>query len=408
MNLYHQVEPYYEPGKQLKACCNPKCEMSDFDWGFLCGLLKKFRPHNIVEVGVAEGGTSLLLDFCMQMLNIETYSICSVEKNKQYYFNKDKVSGYEYQKAVDKGVIRNDHHHFYLGKILPEVIEKITEEKGLIDFLILDTVHYAPGELFDFILAIPFLKENAVICLHDVALDYVAPMNKVAYICKLIFDTVSGKKFFNVLDSEPKELNGFPNIAAIQVTDDTRNQIMDLFSAFSYPWAYMPENQEIALYKNMYNKLYGTDCITLFDKCINLNRNKSIVWKQKFVSQYSLAQLKDEISKLKSFCNKGNLYLYGAGNRCRDYLFVFKLFHIPVGGVVVSDGHKKQEDLLENKVWEWFEFKMNYPEANVVVAAANKEIVTILEKSGLKYLVPHEMFSSMAYELRAFIEAMEE
>lgn len=403
MNLYYEVEPYYEPGKRLKKCINPKCEMSDDDWGFICGLLKMFKPHTIVEVGIAEGGTSILLDLCMQMLGLEEYSISSVEKSERYYFDKDKISGYEYQRAVDSGIIKNDHHQFYLGKTLPEVIEKITG-RGKIDFLILDTAHHAPGELLDFILAIPFLEENGVICLHDVALDYICPMNKVAYINKLIFDAASGKKFFHVFRAGSGELYGFPNIAAIQVTADTGNQIIDLFSSFSFPWTYMPEDSEIALYRSMYNRLYGADCVALFDKCVTLNKKKSILWKQEFGEIYLFTRLEDEVRKLKTFCNKGNLYLYGAGSRCRDYLMMFELFHIAVEGLVVSDGHKKQEELLGKSVLEWSELKAKLPEANVVAAAADKEIGAVLRESGMHYYIPHDIFSKMAHGLRGLAE----
>ena len=35
------------------------------------------------------------------------------------------------------------------------------------DFLFMDTAHIAPGEIFNFIEALPFLNENAVIVIHD-------------------------------------------------------------------------------------------------------------------------------------------------------------------------------------------------------------------------------------------------
>lgn len=36
-------------------------EMTPWESGFLMGLLNKKRPHKILEIGVAEGGTSVLI-----------------------------------------------------------------------------------------------------------------------------------------------------------------------------------------------------------------------------------------------------------------------------------------------------------------------------------------------------------
>lgn len=37
------------------------CEMSAFDIAFLCGILKKYRQKNILEVGVSAGATSAII-----------------------------------------------------------------------------------------------------------------------------------------------------------------------------------------------------------------------------------------------------------------------------------------------------------------------------------------------------------
>lgn len=42
-------------------------EMSPFDSGFLCGLMKKYRPKRILEVGVSAGGTTSII------LRLRTY-----------------------------------------------------------------------------------------------------------------------------------------------------------------------------------------------------------------------------------------------------------------------------------------------------------------------------------------------
>ncbi len=55
--MYQTVELYEEPRKEIfsKLNISEKPEMSEFDSAFLCGMLKKFRPAKIMEVGIAGG-----------------------------------------------------------------------------------------------------------------------------------------------------------------------------------------------------------------------------------------------------------------------------------------------------------------------------------------------------------------
>lgn len=63
--MYQTVELYEEPRKEIfsKLNISEKPEMSEFDSAFLCGMLKKFRPAKIMEVGIA-GGEVLQLSLC--------------------------------------------------------------------------------------------------------------------------------------------------------------------------------------------------------------------------------------------------------------------------------------------------------------------------------------------------------
>lgn len=49
------LEPREEILKKIKTIPNEP-EMSVFESGFLCGLLRTYKPKKIVEVGVAGGG----------------------------------------------------------------------------------------------------------------------------------------------------------------------------------------------------------------------------------------------------------------------------------------------------------------------------------------------------------------
>ena len=56
--MYQTVNLYYEPRKEIlnKLGLSVKPEMSEFDSAFLCGMLRKFKPHKIMEDGIAGGG----------------------------------------------------------------------------------------------------------------------------------------------------------------------------------------------------------------------------------------------------------------------------------------------------------------------------------------------------------------
>ena len=57
----------------------------------------------------------------------------------------------------------------YAGVNTAEVIEKIGNN---IDFAFIDTVHWCPGEMLNWLEILPFLKEEAVVVFHDAFLMF--------------------------------------------------------------------------------------------------------------------------------------------------------------------------------------------------------------------------------------------
>ena len=50
-----------DPIRQLKAQTKFVCEMDSYDLAFLCGMIKNKEPKKLVEIGVAEGGTTAVI-----------------------------------------------------------------------------------------------------------------------------------------------------------------------------------------------------------------------------------------------------------------------------------------------------------------------------------------------------------
>ena len=159
-------------------------------------------------------------------------------------------------------------HEFYLGKYLPQVIDEIG---GDIDFVILDTVHYTPGELLDFLVMLPYLKDSAIVVLHDVALNQrnISFHTPDAHATGLLFSAVVAEEKF--LNYEPS--GNYPNIAAFRINEQTYNNIENVFLALMLTWHYLPKDDEVAIYRNFYNRYYPAKLIKIFDETVRLNRN---------------------------------------------------------------------------------------------------------------------------------------
>lgn len=66
-------EMYYEPLCILEHLSEyGKAEMTEEGLAFLCGLIRVNRPHKIVEIGVAAGGTTAVIMNCIAMLGLQT------------------------------------------------------------------------------------------------------------------------------------------------------------------------------------------------------------------------------------------------------------------------------------------------------------------------------------------------
>lgn len=172
----------------------------------------------------------------------------SVDLSKTCYRRPDKPSGFLLNEIGHKlNNIKN--HKFLLGQSYAKVAEEIG---GDIDFLVLDTTYAMPGEFLDFISALPFLKDGAVVVLHDVSLNL---LSKSRYSSgsscnRMLLSCVSSdEKYFNY--ENPGE-EGWPNIGAFVVNQRTKNEIENVFQTLSLTWSYMLDIELLTGYRELY------------------------------------------------------------------------------------------------------------------------------------------------------------
>jgi len=271
MNLDASVELYYEPRKDVLSMLGGTewvPEMSEFESAFLCGLLRRYRPKKIVEIGIAAGGTTAIILNCIKSLKMKCI-MYSIDASEKFYRNHAKMSGYIATEYLSKANwdISEVKHKFILGKTLPNVIDELGDD---IDFVILDTMHILPGEILDFLTLMPRLTSSAVICLHDISLNQLTEPKNIA--TNVLYSNVVARKILNFLPKVNRYGASYPNIGAFQIIDNTRDHVQNLFLSLLLNWSYVPCENDLEVYRQLYKESYSDELLKIFDNAVIYNK----------------------------------------------------------------------------------------------------------------------------------------
>lgn len=298
-------------------------EMTLFEQAFLCGLLKEKKPEKILEVGVSGGGTTAVILTCLKLLESRA-KMYSVDLAEKWYRTGKRETGF-IAKEFENQLIDAVSHKFLLGKSLPFVIDEIGNS---IDFLILDTTHNLPGELLDFLVCLPYLKDGCIVMLHDVMEDHrTCSDNKIA--TKLLFDLVQADKWY--MEEKNTDMFGFSNIAAFEINQRTRENINSVFSGLAFSWNYMLTEWEIEKYLAIIEKNYQMEYKKWLEKIIELQKYTQI--RKQINGHYRM----DHEFLRSKWAKQKNVLLYGGGYWAVVYTAYARINHLPVCGWVISD-----------------------------------------------------------------------
>ena len=268
--MYQQCELWYEPSQKLYEKQEFVCEMNSLDHGFLCGMIKKVKPKKIVEIGVAEGGTTAVIMETLVMLGLES-EVWSVDLSEKLYYDDTKEIGCEFKRLKRLCGGEWGVHHLLLGKTVAGWIDGIGNN---IDMVILDTLHKMPSEILDFLSVFPYLAPNATIILHDINLNYSRAVlgnneyvisSKDSIATKVLLSTVVADKYMVLNQGK------FPNIAAFTINECTKKYIEDVFYVLSLTWAYTLEQWIIQEYRSLFCRHYSEACVNCFDIVVKNN-----------------------------------------------------------------------------------------------------------------------------------------
>jgi len=227
-------------------------EMSAEERAFLNALILRNKPKKLLELGVSAGGSSIVILNAIK--DIAGAKLYSIDLEDYYYKNPNLKTGY----LVDNYQYLKSKWELFTGGLACSFVEKIGSD---VDFCFIDTVHANPGEILDFLMVLPILKEDAIIVFHDVNLH---TMEKIGIIERsitnnLLMSSIMGKE---ILQGNFKK-NGdfiFPNIGGIKINQGTKERLFKIFNLLTLRWHYIPsDNQEtemISFFEKYYDSFY--------------------------------------------------------------------------------------------------------------------------------------------------------
>ncbi len=244
-----------------------KVEMLEIEKKFLNGIIRKYKPKKLLEIGVSKGGSSAII---LNAINdIEGSKLYSIDIQDECYRIPGKKTGFLIEESFPE---LKSKWEFHTNEISANCTEKVGKD---IDFCFIDTVHMMPGEMLDILAILPFLKENAVIVLHDICLHLRSKaIYKHIYSNNQIFACLKGKKMLPTSVGTGEDMGGdvFFNIGAVELDSHQEDYYFDYFFALSFHWEYMPDESQIKIFRSFIEKYYDKKYINMFDVALKKNR----------------------------------------------------------------------------------------------------------------------------------------
>jgi predicted O-methyltransferase YrrM len=231
-------------------------EMSKSEREFLTALICRSKPQKILEIGVSAGGSSVLIMGAATYNAELSVKLYSIDYASRYYRNTDLPVGY----VVDRYPQFKANYHLYSGGMAYRFLDMIG---GEIDFCLIDTAHQNPGEILDFLMVLPYLKENAIVVFHDTGM-HTSMSSKLFFVrhfnhtTALLFSALRGKILApkELLQNQERKDMYFPNIGAIAMDKTAQEHIFGIFNLLSIRWSYRPNAKEEGEIREFFARRY--------------------------------------------------------------------------------------------------------------------------------------------------------
>ena len=240
-------------------------EMKPDERKFINGIIRKYKPKKLVEIGIAQGGSSaLILNAIKDMPNAKLFSI---DKSDVWYRDKSKKVGWlvkeRFQDLMDKWAL-------YTNVNTAEIIETIGNN---IDFVLIDTIHTTPGEMLNWLEILPFLKEEAIVVFHDTYLmvceNFIARKG-INFSNNQLFNYIRGKLILPYYGNKTFKRN----IGALKLDKNQKRFYKIYFMALGNQWQYFPSEKDLSILREYFKKYYSEKLVKIYNDAIEQNKER--------------------------------------------------------------------------------------------------------------------------------------
>lgn len=162
---------------------------------FISNIIIQSNIKNAVELGIASGWSSAIilksLNYLKSINPQNDYHYCGIDIDKYCYYNRSLDVGYLVDSLLAEEEYKGD---FHLGKKIFALKDHFKKDE--IDFLFIDANHKHPYPAIDLLVSLPYLKNNALVLLHDTNLPIVNPKFP-SHGVKYVFDNIDSQFRFS-------------------------------------------------------------------------------------------------------------------------------------------------------------------------------------------------------------------
>jgi hypothetical protein len=279
--------------------------MAEVERKFINGLIRWYNPRSILEIGVGEGSGSV--NIINAIGDMPDSFLTSVDFADVCLF-RDRPVGFDVSECFPN--LQGNKYNLIVGKDISQVIEDLDTR---FDMCVIDSGHVHPVEVLNFLCVLPFLKDGAVVILHDPSMyllnDYQWGMSPPLLLCSAVAEKLMPHSAYGFIHKYEHK-----NIVAMQITSDTRKYAGNIFETLLLPWEMFPEGY-ISDVKNLLKKHYSAEAMQCFERGSEVNRT----WTESDRYTSSSEVFRKALSSLSKLRGE-QVVFYGAGKNMTRFL----------------------------------------------------------------------------------------